>query len=332
MPAEATYPLFPIFCLLGFIFSVIPLPWHLQAWNSGTVYFMMWSALACLNLFINSIVWADNVRNSAPIWCEISIRIMLAASVGIPASSLCINRRLYKIANAQSVAISRVEKIKGLLVDTSICVLFPLVYLVMVYVVQGHRYDILEQFGCFPAIYNTIPTYFLSTMWPLVIGTISACYCIATLRAFNQRRLEFSSFLRSNQSALTFSRYFRLMALAMTDILVTTPLSIFTIWLNATATPIAPYISWEDTHFNYGRVERIPAILWRNSGVAAVGIDFSRWITPVCALVFFAFFGFADEAQRNYKKAWIWVTKPFRRASPPSGFVSDNKEKLRSFG
>ncbi|KAJ2916375.1 hypothetical protein MD484_g4045, partial [Candolleomyces efflorescens] len=169
-------------------------------------------------------------------------------------------------------------------------------------------------------------------MWPLVIGLISACYCVATLRSFNRRRLEFSSFLHSNQSALTFSRYFRLMALAMTDILITTPLSIFTIWLNATATPIAPYISWADTHYNYGRIEKVPAIFWRNSGVGAVGIEFSRWITPVCGLLFFAFFGFADEALRNYQKAWMWVTKPFRRASPPAGFVSDSKEKLRSFG
>ncbi|KAJ2928483.1 hypothetical protein H1R20_g8608, partial [Candolleomyces eurysporus] len=131
MALDATYPLFPIFSFLGFILSITPLPWHLQAWNSGTVYFMMWSALACLNMFINSIVWADNARNTAPIWCEISIRIMLGSAVGIPASSLCINRRLYKIANAQAVAITRSEKIKGILVDTAVCVLFPLVYLVM---------------------------------------------------------------------------------------------------------------------------------------------------------------------------------------------------------
>jgi len=69
--ADLTYPLYPTFAFLGFILSLIPLPWHLQAWNSGTCYFMMWSALACLNQFINSVVWAGNALNPAPAWCEI---------------------------------------------------------------------------------------------------------------------------------------------------------------------------------------------------------------------------------------------------------------------
>lgn len=69
--ADPTYPLYPTFAFLGFILSLIPLPWHLQAWNSGTCYFMMWSTLACLNQFINSVVWAGNALNPAPAWCEI---------------------------------------------------------------------------------------------------------------------------------------------------------------------------------------------------------------------------------------------------------------------
>lgn len=71
MISDATYPVFPIFAFLGFILSLVPLPWHLQAWNSGTVYFMMWTALACLNQFVNSVVWAGNFRNPAPVWCDI---------------------------------------------------------------------------------------------------------------------------------------------------------------------------------------------------------------------------------------------------------------------
>lgn len=69
--ADFTYPLFPIFAFLGFILSLIPLPWHLQAWNSGTCYYMIWTSLACLNQFINSIVWHGNALNPAPIWCDI---------------------------------------------------------------------------------------------------------------------------------------------------------------------------------------------------------------------------------------------------------------------
>lgn len=69
--SDPTYPLFPIVSGFGFVLVLIPLPWHLHAWNSGTCFFMLWAALACLNLFINSIVWAGNALNPAPWWCEI---------------------------------------------------------------------------------------------------------------------------------------------------------------------------------------------------------------------------------------------------------------------
>lgn len=310
MTLDPTYPLFSIFTFLGFIVSLIPLPWHLQAWNSGTCFYMMWASLACLNQFINSLVWAGNAINHAPIWCDISIRIMLGASVGLPAASLCINRRLYHIASVRSVAITHAEKRRGILVDTLICVLFPIIFIALQYVVQGHRFDIFEDIGCYPVIYNTLIAYFLSTMWPIVIGLISATYCVLSLRSFARRRAEFGEFFASNKS-LTVSRYFRLMALATTEIIFTTPLAIFSMWFNATASPIGPWRSWDDTHFDYFRVKQIPAVLWRNGTRSqVVGLELSRWVIPLCALVFFGFFGFAEEAKKNYRAVFQRITQP----------------------
>lgn len=69
--ADPTYPLFPIFAFLGFLLTVIPFPWHIKALNSGTCFYMMWASLACINQFVNSVVWHDNAINWAPAWCEI---------------------------------------------------------------------------------------------------------------------------------------------------------------------------------------------------------------------------------------------------------------------
>ena len=68
---DVTYPSFPIVAALGFVVILVPLPWHLEAWNSGTCYYMIWVALACLNQFVNSVVWANDALNRAPIWCDI---------------------------------------------------------------------------------------------------------------------------------------------------------------------------------------------------------------------------------------------------------------------
>lgn len=302
------YPVFPLFAFLGFILSIIPLPWHLQAWNSGTCYYMIWTALACLNQFINSVVWHGNVINWAPVWCDISIRIMLGTSVAIPAASLCINRRLYKIARVHAVMVTRAEKRRAILIDSLICVLFPLVFIALQYVNQGHRFDIYEDVGCYPFIYNTIVAFLLSDCWPIIIGLVSAVYCVLSLHAFYRRRVQFNQFLSSNTS-LSASRYFRLMALSMTELCCTLPLSCFLIWINSSATPVSPWISWENTHYGFSRVGQYPSVVWTQDYLFVVAVQMTRWMTVACAFIFFAFFGFASEARKNYGIAFYTVAK-----------------------
>ncbi|KAK0460305.1 pheromone A receptor-domain-containing protein [Armillaria novae-zelandiae] len=298
--SDPIYPLFTVFSFFGFILPIIPLPWHLLAYNSGTCYFIMWSSLASLNLFVNSIVWKGNVSDWAPWWCEISIRVLIGASVGIPASSLCINRRLYHIANVQAVTITIGDKRRAILIDTLICVAFPIMFIALQYVVQGHRYNIFEDVGCYPALYNTPLLYALNFMWPIILGLTSTVYCILSIRAFMRRRLEFNQFLSSNKS-LTLSRYFRLMALATTEIMCTTPLATLTICLNILSSPMSPYRSWSDTHLDYSRVVRYPRLFWHSDHLVAVSMDMTRWVTVASALIFFAYFGFASEARRHYR-------------------------------
>jgi pheromone a factor receptor len=138
-----------------------------------------------------------------------------------------------------------------------------------------------------------------------------------SLRSFTRRRAQFNQFLSSNKS-LTISRYFRLMALAMTEIVFTIPLAIFMIWLNATAAPIGPWRSFADTHFAFSRVEQIPAVIWRGNPTLVMAMEFTRWVTPLCAIVFFAFFGFADEAKKHYRLVFLGIATcvGFKHQSP----------------
>ncbi|KAJ7051652.1 pheromone A receptor-domain-containing protein [Mycena amicta] len=314
---DLTYPLFPICAFLGFVMVLVPLPWHLHAWNSGTCFYMMWSSLACLNLFINSVVWADDVINKAPIWCDISIRIIMGSSVGIPAASLCINRRLYKIARVQAVSVSPSEKRRAILIDTVICVIFPITYVALQYVVQGHRFNLFEQIGPQPALFNTPPMYFITMMWPPLIGCVSATFGVLSLREFFRRRASFAQFLSpsgtSSSHGLTTARYLRLMALAAMDIIITTPLGILTIYMNLTGTPVQPWESWANTHLMFSRVEQFPAFLWRLEPLLVRGIEFTRWVAPASAFIFFAFFGFASEARKNYANAFRALVALFWR-------------------
>ncbi|KAF8200239.1 pheromone A receptor-domain-containing protein [Pholiota molesta] len=315
--ADPSYPAFPVFAFLSFILVLIPLPWHFQAWNSGTCLYMIWTAIGCLNLFINSIIWHNNAIDWAPVWCDISTRIVVAVGVAIPAASLCINRRLYKIASCQTATISMAEKKRAVLIDLAIGLGIPLLQIPLQFIVQGHRYDIFEDIGCYPTTVNTPAAYPLSFVWPNIIGIISAVYCILTLRAFMQRRAEFSQFL-SYTTSLTMNRYFRLMSLATVELLFNLPISSYGLYLNATGRPIYPWTSWSDIHSDWFTIDTYPALLWRASPVTVVTFELSRWSLVFCALVFFGFFGFASEARKNYRKAYWSAAKRFGFVPPPS--------------
>ena len=84
---------------------------------------MCWAALGCLNYFVNSIIWNSHAMNVAPEWCEISIRIILAENIAIPAASLCINRRLFCILTLKSV---NIDKRRAVWEDLAIGILLPL--------------------------------------------------------------------------------------------------------------------------------------------------------------------------------------------------------------
>ncbi|EPQ55598.1 STE3-domain-containing protein [Gloeophyllum trabeum ATCC 11539] len=308
MLTDVPNSVFSAFSFIGFVLVLIPFYWHLEAWNTGTCLYMGWTAIQCLNLFINSVVWNNNAINWAPVWCDISSRIYIGSSVAILAASLCINRRLYHISKVEAVVVTRQEKRRGVMIDLAIGLGIPFLQMILSYIVQGHRFDIFEDIGCEPFIYNTWPAYPLSKVWPLAIAMVSAVYSALSIRQFVKRKTEFSKFL-SPHTNLTSSRYFRLMALAGVEVLCGIPLSIYTIYLNVTSFPVQPWISWEDTHFNFSKVDQVPAVIWRSNPVLQASLESSRWFTVICAFIFFAFFGFADEALKHYRRLYVFVAK-----------------------
>lgn len=82
--SDPSYPVFPVFSAISFVLVLTPLPWHLEAWNSGTCLYMIWTAVACLNQFINSIIWHGNALNWAPVWCDICAFYFSAFAIIVP--------------------------------------------------------------------------------------------------------------------------------------------------------------------------------------------------------------------------------------------------------
>ena len=85
----------------------------------------------------------------------------------------------------------------------------------------------------------------------------------------------------------------------MTELLFTVPFGIYQIYANLQG-GAAPWQGWANTHYDFSRVDLYPAVLWKSDPAFTIPLQISRWMLPACAFIFFAFFGFAEEARRRY--------------------------------
>ncbi|TDL16851.1 STE3-like pheromone receptor [Rickenella mellea] len=300
MNIHPTYPIFPIMIFLSFVASLLPWLW-IKRDNIGILFLSLWLAIACLNQFVNSVIWHGNTRNFAPVWCDISTRLMIGITVAIPGSSLCMTRRLYHIFSMRAFLLTPIQKRRALTEDLCICLGIPFLQMAIQYTVEGNRYNILEDIGCYPATYNVWPAYVLYYCWPVIIGLLIAVYSALTIRAASKQGNEIEKFLEDKTQR---QHYHRLIILAVFNIFAAAPFASIIMILDLTTFPMIPYIGWEDTHLYYSRVYEFPAVVWRSDSAWNAVMEMCRWILVLCAIFFYGVFGFSGEAINAYKKAF----------------------------
>lgn len=116
-----TYPLVPIANFIGCtIVSISLLNMATRTCNTGVYIFSFWVFLLNLSCVVNTIIWANDAKDTAPVWCDLCTFVLaltvsqtaectflkashigILAGTGIPACSLITTRRLYKITRLQ---------------------------------------------------------------------------------------------------------------------------------------------------------------------------------------------------------------------------------------
>jgi hypothetical protein len=108
------------------------------------------------------------------------------------------------------------------------------------------------------------------------------------------------------------NRYIRLIALSSVQIFCGLPMTAYAIYFNARVIPLNPWISWDDTHFDYSFVGQYPADVWRTNSAASSALELNRWYFVGSAFIYFAFFGFAEEARKHYRMAYSFASTRLR--------------------
>lgn len=130
------------------------------------------------------------------------------------------------------------------------------------------------------------------------------------LHHFFRQRLTFAMQLKNSNSALSTGRYLRLVAMSILQIVWQTTLTAITMYDNISP-GLRPWTNWADVHSDFGRVDAIPMFVYP--------VQYQRqfflflWVMPVSSYIFFIFFGFGEEAVKDYKSAIRWIRRKVLR-------------------
>lgn len=172
------------------------------------------------------------------------------------------------------------------------------------YIVQGHRFDIIEGYGCRPTTYFSIPAIFIVWIPPILLSIIAIVYSGLALRHFMIRRVAFAAHLTSSNSALTTSRYLRLMTMAALQMVWSITVTSYALWFTVLAVPIRPWTTWSDVHSDWLRIDLFPDAFTPDFVKRAFYVLW--WLVPISTFLFVSFFAFGKDAMDEYRKCFVW--------------------------
>ncbi|ESK91513.1 putative fungal pheromone ste3-type [Moniliophthora roreri MCA 2997] len=313
----------PEFAPVAFIAAasvLLPLPSHWRARNIATLSIISWLFVLNLIYGIDAVIWAGNADIVVPVWCDITTKLIVGANIALPAACLCVCVHLERVASTRVASVTTADRRRRNLFEVSMCVLLPIVYMGLHFIVQGHRFDIIEDYGCRPTTYYSIPSILLVWVPPIILSVACLIFAGLALRHFVIRRLTFAGHLATH-SALTPSRFFRLMSMAVVEMFWSLGVTIYVMWFNSIAVPIRPWTTWDKVHSDWLRIDP-----WLASFTPKFIMDSFYvlwWLVPASTFIFVVFFAFGADSMEMYKKfgMWIW-TRVFRLPTPKKSKLS----------
>ncbi|KAL1408422.1 pre-60S factor rei1 [Vanrija albida] len=227
----------------------------------------------------------------------------MVVQFAVPMCSLSQMRRLARVASPSKPKFSPKDQRLSLIEEYTLCLLLPLLKIPLAYTVQGHRYDIVQSIGCgVPQALNW-PSIVIHKVINLLVASLCLIYACVAARFFLKRRLHFRSVLVG--SGLTPSRYLRLIGLAISISFVVVAATLLNLLVRTVAYghQVVPVGTWDNIHHDYNLISQFPEeIVETATSMLLLVVPF--YFGPIYSIVFFAFFGFGEEAVSEYLAIW----------------------------
>ncbi|KAF8996219.1 GPCR fungal pheromone mating factor [Cyathus striatus] len=288
---------------IGFIFCIICFPWqNMSVWTIPICLYAGWVGIACLIMGLNSAIWTGNISDHAPIWCDISIHILVAIDIAISVSALSIALSVYHVTRIRMDTYTKDRERRWLIAYLGLGLGMPVLEVALYYIIQFNRYIIIEDVGCQMQYAATTIAYVLILGLPLFASTISLVFCFLNLYSLFKSLHSHRRILAHTSGGLSTSHYVRLILLSTCELITTTPLAVYSIHLTLSMFKPAPF-SWHAIHSEYSHIVYVPSETWKADTLLRIQIELPRWITVACAFWLFLFFGNGVEARKNMKNA-----------------------------
>jgi len=312
------------FIALGLVLVTLPHHWRVR--NIATLSIIAWLSAYNVMYGVNALIWDGNIEIQASVWCDIVTKIKIGADVGLPGCCLCMAKRLNRIAYGVEMS-PRGWRHRTL--DILLCWGFPAIIMALHYIVQGHRFDIVEDIGCIPAIYISWPSILILDVSAFILAILALIFCALALLKLYRRRVAVRVMLNIPDLSLSPSRYIRLMI--MTFFLGTWNVVLISVSAsNEYTSGLQPWIDWAFVHEDFSFIGQ-----YRNSVFAAPALRclyMLWWAVPLSSLSFFAFFGIGEEAMKDYRASASWVGSViFRRQPTPAPVGLDSEDSYHAF-
>ncbi|KAF1947128.1 STE3-domain-containing protein [Clathrospora elynae] len=293
--------LLPLFSFPAWILCLPPLFWHFRQGNVAAGSLITWIALNNFFNSINPLIWPrDNSTEwwNGYGWCDIHSRIQVGSVVGLAASTAMIVRRLVKVMDTRNITVSSSQssKVKAKIWEVVWCWGYPLIMILIFYIVQPVRYMLYGIMGCQYAQDSSWLSIVLHMMWGPITMAVAAYYAGLLIYRLYRYRLEFHCLLLARKS--TSSRFIRLFILSMIVILLYLPYSIYLlVELSLMATNA---YSWSQVHdpAKFNTIIKIPVF---------GQVSFEKWVQVGTGYIIFLLFGTGSDAHNLYKKMLVSV-------------------------
>ncbi|KAK0225783.1 pheromone A receptor-domain-containing protein [Armillaria fumosa] len=297
---------FAVFSLVLFLLVLVPTPCHAQPWNLGTLFFIFWLTSSLIILFV------DSLGATTADWCDFSLRILVASSVGIPTSLMTITRRIWCISQLDSPLQSS-QTTFGAIFDIFLCITIPVAdslthRFIIEYAAQAHRFDIFLDAGCLPFTYDLTLSITFVNAPSLILSIIAVGFAVASLGTYKYLRPvshKYSPLADPSFPALSPQRYIRLLVLSIVVSVFDAAYHVTMIVLQATDRQIIRLEGISDSERS--TVNVYLASVWRSVPRTAFGVEGNRWMLLIIGLAFLTLLGMGDDVRKHYRRLFAAV-------------------------